>query len=63
MEGKNLAKSTLEFSKKINADLILVNPVKEFRLPGFWNKITNKLLSYASKIPVITLNQKTPEQQ
>ena len=32
MEGKNLAQSTLEFSKKINADLIMVNPVKEFRL-------------------------------
>jgi nucleotide-binding universal stress UspA family protein len=55
LEGKNLAKSTLEFSKKINADLILVNPVKEFRLPGFWNKITNKLISYGSSIPVVTV--------
>lgn len=53
MEGKNLAKSTLEFSKKINADLIMVNPVKEFRLPGLWNRVTNKLLSYGSNIPVI----------
>jgi nucleotide-binding universal stress UspA family protein len=53
LEGKNLAKSTLEFSKKINADLILVNPVKEFRLPGLWNKITNKLLSYGSSIPCL----------
>lgn len=55
LEGKNLAKSTLEFSKKINADLILVNPVKEFRLPGFWNKITGKLLSDGSSIPVVTV--------
>ncbi len=55
LEGKNLAKSTLEFSKKINADLILVNPVKEFRLPGVWNKLTNKLLSYGSSIPVVTV--------
>jgi nucleotide-binding universal stress UspA family protein len=55
LEGQNLAKSTLDFSKKINADLIMVNPIKEFRLPGFWNRITNKLLSYASKIPVVTV--------
>ncbi|MCW3117365.1 MAG: UspA protein [Chitinophagaceae bacterium] len=58
LEGKNLAKSTLEFSKKINADLIMVNPVKEFRLPGLWNRLTNKLLSYGSTIPVITMEQK-----
>ncbi|MCG2614209.1 universal stress protein [Terrimonas sp. NA20] len=55
LEGQNLAKSTLEFSKKINADLIVVNPVKDLRLPGLWNRMTNKLLSYGSKIPVMTV--------
>jgi nucleotide-binding universal stress UspA family protein len=58
LEGQNLAKSTLEFSKKINADLIMVNPVKDFRLPGLWNRLTNKLLSYGSKIPVLTVSSK-----
>jgi nucleotide-binding universal stress UspA family protein len=62
LEGKNLAKSTLIFSKKINADLIMVNPVKEFRLPGLWNRITNKFISYGSNIPVITMEQKASEQ-
>ncbi|MBS1610010.1 MAG: universal stress protein [Bacteroidetes bacterium] len=62
LEGQNLAKSTLDFSKKINADLIMVNPVKEFRLPGLWNRITNKILSYGSKIPVMTMEQKATEQ-
>ena len=57
LEGQNLAKSTLEFSKKINADLIMVNPIKDFCLPGLWNRITNKLLSYGSKIPVVTVSQ------
>lgn len=55
LEGQNLAKSTLEFSRKINADLIMVNPIKDFCLPGLWNKLTNKLLSYGSKIPVVTV--------
>jgi nucleotide-binding universal stress UspA family protein len=59
LEGQNLAKSTLEFSKKINADLIMVNPVKDFRLPGLWNRLTNKLLSYGSKIPVVTVNNES----
>ncbi len=61
MEGKNLAQSTLEFSKKINADLIVVNPVKEYRLPGLWNRITNNLLSYRSNIPVITMEKQIKE--
>lgn len=58
LEGQNLAQSTLEFAKKINADLIMINPIRDFRLPGFWNTITNKLLSYASKIPVLTVSNK-----
>ncbi len=57
LEGKNLAKSTLEFSKRINADLIMANPLKEFHMPGWWNRITRKILSYGSKIPVITVDQ------
>jgi len=59
LEGKNLAKSTLEFSKRINADLIMANPLKEFHMPGLWNRITSKLLSYGSNIPVITVDTKT----
>jgi nucleotide-binding universal stress UspA family protein len=57
LEGKNLAKSTLEFSKRINADLIMANPFKEFHMPGWWNRITKKILSYGSNIPVITVDQ------
>ena len=57
LEGQNLAKTTLDFAKKINADLIMINPLREFNLPGWWNKVTNKLLSYSSKIPVITMNK------
>jgi nucleotide-binding universal stress UspA family protein len=59
LEGKNLAKTTLDFAQKINADLIMINPLKEFNLPGWWNRLTNKLLSYASTIPVITVNKKS----
>lgn len=57
LEGKNLAKSTLEFSKRINADLILANPLSEFQLPGWWSRITRNLLSYGSQIPVITVSK------
>lgn len=57
LEGKNLAKSTLEFSKRIGADLIMANPLKEFNMPGLWNRITKKLLSYGSRIPVITMEK------
>jgi nucleotide-binding universal stress UspA family protein len=56
LEGQNLAKSTLEFSKRINADLIMANPLKEFVMPGFWNRLTKKILSYHSNIPVLTVD-------
>lgn len=57
LEGKNLAEATLKFSRKINADLIMITSIKEFCLPGFWNKITKNFLLYKSKIPVLTLDQ------
>jgi nucleotide-binding universal stress UspA family protein len=57
LEGKNLAKTTLDFSNKINADLIMINPLREFNLPGWWNRLTNKLLSYSSRVPVLTINK------
>jgi nucleotide-binding universal stress UspA family protein len=58
LEGKNLARVTLDFSKKINADLIMINySRREFCLPGFWNSITHNLLPYKSHIPVLTLNE------
>jgi hypothetical protein len=60
LEGKSLAKSTLDFAKKINADLIMINPLKEFHLPGWWNRLTKKLLSYESQIPVITIEKPEP---
>ena len=56
LEGKNLAKATLDFSKKINADLIMVSSKKEFYLPGLWNKITHNSLSCSSNTPVLTVH-------
>lgn len=58
LEGKNVAQSTLEFSRRINADLIMTDEVKEYNMPGFWNRITKKILSYGSSIPVITVDTK-----
>lgn len=57
LEGKNLAKTTIDFAKKINGDLIMIYPLREFNLPGWWNRLTNKLLSYGSQIPVLTINK------
>ena len=57
LEGKNLATTTLNFSKKINADLIMINNKHDYYLPGLWNRVTKRLLSYNSKIPVITVEK------
>ena len=57
LEGKNLATTTIDFAKKINGDLIMIYPLKEFHLPGWWNRVTNKLLSYGSRVPVMTMTK------
>lgn len=57
LEGKSLAEITLKFADKVNADLIMVNPVGDIRLSGFWNRLRNKFFSFKSRRPVITVVQ------
>jgi len=57
LEGDDLGKTTIDFAKRINGDLIMINPVEEFKMPGWWNKFTNKILSYGSEIPVMTMSK------
>jgi nucleotide-binding universal stress UspA family protein len=58
LEGDNLAQTTIDFAKRINGDLIMINdPVEEQKIPGWWNKLYNKILSYGSEIPVMTMSK------
>src|SRR4030095_272451 len=57
LEGDNLAKTTIDFAKRINGDLIMINnPVEEHKIPDWWNKLYKKILSYGSEIPVMTMS-------
>jgi len=57
LEGDNLATKTLDFAKRINGDLIMINnPEQEHKIPRWWNKLYNKILSYGSEIPVMTMS-------
>ena len=57
LEGDNLAKTTIDFAKHINGDLIMINnPVEKHEKTGWWNKLYNKILSYGSEIPVMTMS-------
>ena len=58
LEGNDLAKSTFDFAKRINGDLIMVTPPGEQNNePGWWKKVTNKIFSYGSEIPVMTMGR------
>ncbi len=58
LEGDNLAKTTIDFAKRINGDLIVINkPIKEQKVPDWWNNLYNKILSYGSEIPVMTMSK------
>lgn len=57
LEGENLATTTLDFAKRINGDLIMINnPAEENKMGHWWNKLYNKILSYGSEIPVMTMS-------
>jgi nucleotide-binding universal stress UspA family protein len=53
--GENIADTTLEYAKNIQADLILVNPGPESLLSGPVNRLFAKFLCNQSSIPVITV--------
>ena len=58
LEGDNLAKTTIDFAKRINGDLIMINkPVEKQNVPDWWNKLYKKILSYGSEIPVMTMSK------
>ena len=57
LEGNDLEKTTFDFAKRINGDLIMINKPEENKLQGWWNKFTNKILSYGSEIPVMTMSK------
>ena len=57
LEGDNLVKTTIDFAKRINGDLIMTSPAEEFKAPGWWNRFTSKLFSYGSEIPVMTMSK------
>jgi nucleotide-binding universal stress UspA family protein len=55
--GHNIADTTLRFAKKINADLILVNPGKECHLSGIFNRLLPASLFNESRIPVMAISR------
>ncbi len=55
MPGENIADTTLEFARQIDADLIVVNPGKELLLSGFINRLFARFIFNESRIPVMTV--------
>lgn len=53
--GENLADTTLEYARKVEADLILVKAGDEGLLSGPMNRLFSKFLFNRSTIPVITV--------
>jgi nucleotide-binding universal stress UspA family protein len=55
VEGANIADTTLEYARRVEADLILVNPGDESLLSGPLNRLFSKFIFNRSSIPVITV--------
>jgi hypothetical protein len=54
-DDEDMAGSTLAFAKDVKANLIVINPGRESRLKGIWNRLSGKYLSDESDIPVMTV--------
>lgn len=55
MNGRDLVNSTFEFSKKIDADFVMIHPVKTVKVPGIWTKVADRFISYTSRISSVAL--------
>ncbi|HYC29347.1 MAG TPA: hypothetical protein VEB42_11030, partial [Chitinophagaceae bacterium] len=53
--GENIADTTLEYARNVEADLILVKAGDESLLSGPMNRLFSKFLFNRSTIPVITV--------
>lgn len=54
-DNDDIATGTLTYAKDVKANLIVVNPGKESRFKGLWNKLGGKYLYRESEIPVLTV--------
>lgn len=55
-KGSSVAADVLAYARKVDADLIVVNPGKESVLSGFFNRWLAKYLHRESNIPVLTIS-------
>ena len=53
--GSTVAADTLAYARKVQADLIVVNPGKESKMGGIFNKWLARYLHRVSNIPVLTI--------
>jgi nucleotide-binding universal stress UspA family protein len=58
LHGQNKAKAILHYAEKINADILLVDPVTETKI-GWLNKHISDVLPPASKVQVLTIQPAT----
>jgi nucleotide-binding universal stress UspA family protein len=55
-KGSSVASGALEYARKVDADLIVVNPGKESKLNGMFSRWMSKYLHRESNIPVLTIS-------
>ena len=55
-KGSSVASGALEYARKVDADLIVVNPGKESMLNGIFSSWMSKYLHRESNIPVLTIS-------
>jgi len=55
LSGESISTIALQYARKVNADMIIVNPGAESFLPGMVNRFFSRLLSTDSRIPVLTV--------
>lgn len=54
LDGKNKAKTLLQYAEKVNADVLLVHPEAETKI-GWWNRHIADMLPAASKVQILAV--------
>ncbi len=56
VKGDNVAAAITEYMQGKNADLVIVNPGEQTKMPGFFSRLLGRLIQQQTESPVMTLS-------
>jgi len=56
IESKNIAEGITHYLNNHQADLLILNPAEQTKMPGIWSSVFDKIIQKYVQTPVLTVN-------